>query len=82
LGGTFLGIFLRNRLPEHHLSGATRDVVRLGTGLIGRIAALVLGLLIGSANSTYETQSSQIQRAMPPLIWVKVALVISSILRV
>ena len=28
LGGTFLGMFLRNRLPEHHLSAATKDVVR------------------------------------------------------
>ena len=55
LGGTFLGIFLRNRLPGHHLSAATKDVVRLGTGLIGTIAGLVLGLLIASANSTYET---------------------------
>ncbi len=62
LGGTFLGIFLHNRLPEHHLSGATKDVVRLGTGLIGTIAALVLGLLIASANSTYETQSSQVRQ--------------------
>jgi hypothetical protein len=62
LGGTFVGIFLRNRLPEDHLSGATKDVVRLGTGLIGTIAALVLGLLIASANSTYQTQNSQIQQ--------------------
>ena len=62
LGGAFLGMFLRNRLPEHHLSAATKDVVRLGTGLIGTIAGLVLGLLIASANSTYETQSSQVQQ--------------------
>ena len=62
LGGTFLGIFLRNRLPEHHLSAATKDVVRLGTGLIGTIAGLVLGLLIASANSTFQTQSSQVQQ--------------------
>ncbi len=62
LGGAFVGIFLHNSLPEHHLSGATKDVVRLGTGLIGTIAALVLGLLIASANSTYETQSSQVQQ--------------------
>jgi hypothetical protein len=61
-GGAFLGIFLRNRLPERHLSAATKDVVRLGTGLIGTIAALVLGLLIASANNTYQTQSSQIQQ--------------------
>jgi hypothetical protein len=61
-GGTFLGMFLRNRLPGHHLAGDTKDVVRLGTGLIGTIAALVLGLLIASANSTYETQSSQVKQ--------------------
>ena len=62
LGGAFFGMFLRTRLPEHHLSGATKDVVRLGTGLIGTIAALVLGLLIASANSTYQTQSTQVQQ--------------------
>ena len=62
LGGMFFGIFLRNSLPEHHLSSATKDVVRLGTGLIGTIAALVLGLLIASANSTYQTQNGQIQQ--------------------
>jgi hypothetical protein len=62
LGGTIFGIFLRNTLPQHHLSGATKDVVRLGTGLIGTIAALVLGLLIASANTTYQTQNSQVQQ--------------------
>ena len=62
LSGTFVGIFLRNSLPKHHLSGATKDVVKLGTGLIGTIAALVLGLLIASANSTFQTQSTQVQQ--------------------
>jgi hypothetical protein len=62
LGGTFLGMFLRKKLPEHHLAGDTKDVVRLGTGLIGTIAALVLGLVIASANGTYQTQSSQVQQ--------------------
>jgi hypothetical protein len=62
LGGTFFGMFLRNRLPKHHLSAATKDVVRLGTGLIGTIAGLVLGLLIASANSTFQTQSTQVQQ--------------------
>jgi hypothetical protein len=61
-GGTFLGIFLRNRLPGHHLSGDTKDVVRLGTGLIATIAALVLGLLIASANSTHQSQSTQVRQ--------------------
>ena len=62
LGGAFLGMLLRNALPKHHLSAATKDVVKLGTGLIGTITGLVLGLLIASANSTFETQSSQVQQ--------------------
>jgi hypothetical protein len=55
-GGALLGMFL----PGHHLSTDDKDVVRLGTGLIGTIAALVLGLLIASAKSTYDTQSTQV----------------------
>ena len=54
--------FSCDRLPEHHLSGATKDVVRLGSGLIGTIAALVLGLLIASANGTFATQNTQVQQ--------------------
>src|SRR5271165_4489280 len=46
LGGIFLGTLLRRTLPEHHLDGHAKDVVRLGVGLIATIAALVLGLLI------------------------------------
>ncbi len=60
--GALLGMFLRSTLAEHHLSGDAKDVVRLGTGLIGTIAALVLGLLIGSAKSSYDTQSTQVKQ--------------------
>jgi hypothetical protein len=60
--GSFLGMFIRSRLPGQHLTGDTKDVVRLGTGLIGTLAALVLGLLISSANGTYETQSTQVKQ--------------------
>ena len=44
--GIFAGMLLRQVLPEHHLSEESRDVVRLGTGLVATIGALVLGLLI------------------------------------
>jgi hypothetical protein len=71
LGGMFLGMFLRNTLPEHHLSGGTKDVVRLGTGLIGTIAGLVLGLF---ANSTYETKSSQVQQLTANIVLLDRAL--------
>src|SRR5262252_4168528 len=54
--GTVFGMRLRAFLPEHHLSQDTKDVVKLGMGLIGTIAALVLGLLIASAKSSFDTQ--------------------------
>lgn len=61
-GGTFLGIFVRHKLPDRHLSGDTKDIVRQGTGLIATLASLVLGLLIASANGKYETESGQIKQ--------------------
>src|SRR5262249_61642056 len=57
-------------LPQHSLGEDTKDLIRLGTGLIGTMAALVLGLLIGSANSAFSTQSSRIQRITSDVILI------------
>jgi hypothetical protein len=61
LGGAFAGTLFRRALPGDHLANDAKDIIRLGAGLIGTIAALVLGLLIASAKSSYDTQSSQVQ---------------------
>ena len=68
LGGILLGALLRRALPEHHLSENSQDVVRLGVGLIATIAALVLGLLIAAAKSSYDTQSTQITQITADII--------------
>jgi hypothetical protein len=57
-GGTLLGMFLRPVLPAHHLGAESRDVVKLGTGTIATLAALVLGLLIGSAKGNFDSASN------------------------
>ncbi len=59
-GGALFGMFLRGVLPERHLSADSKDTVRLGMGLIGTMTALVLGLLVASAKSFYDTQSSEL----------------------
>jgi len=59
--GVLAGALLRHILPRHLLSDEARDVVRLGTALISTIAALVLGLLIASAKSSYEAQSGHMK---------------------
>jgi hypothetical protein len=43
-------------------------VVRLGVGLIATIAALVLGLLIAAAKSSFDTQSTQITQITADMI--------------
>lgn len=68
LGGILLGALLRRALPQHHLSKDAQDVVRLGVGLIATIAALVLGLLIAAAKSSFDTQSTQIKQITADMI--------------
>jgi Protein of unknown function (DUF4239) len=67
-GGALLGMLLRAVLPEPHLNADSRDVVRLGTGLIATLSALVVGLLIASAQSSFQTQSNQIKQITANII--------------
>jgi len=62
-GGALLGMFLHNRLPADHLSIESRDVVKLGTGLIATMTALVLGLLTASAKGSFDAQKSEVQQS-------------------
>ena len=45
-GAVLLGNGLRRLLPEHHLSGDTKDAVKLAMGLVATMSALLLGLLV------------------------------------
>ena len=67
-GGALLGMYLRNALPGHHLRNDVKDVVRLSTGLIGTMAARVLGLLIASAKSSYDARTTQIKQITANII--------------
>lgn len=60
-GGALLGMFLQGPLPDRHLSTETKDVVKLGMGLIATLSALVLGLLIASAKNAFDTQNGEIK---------------------
>jgi hypothetical protein len=56
--GALLGMYLRVSLPESHLNADTKDVVRQGVGLIGTLTALVIGLMIASAKSSYDPRAA------------------------
>jgi hypothetical protein len=59
-GGAILGMSIRAKLPQPHLNPESKDIVKLGMGLVGTLSALVLGLLIASAKGSYDAQSSEL----------------------
>lgn len=58
--GALAGMGLRAVIPQHHLDPETRDLIKLGVGLIGTMSALVLGLLVASTKSSYDTKKSEL----------------------
>ena len=67
-GAGLLGMLLRKVLPSDHLSDNSKNVVTLGMGLVGTVAALVLGLLIASANASYDAQSTALLQMSAKII--------------
>ena len=57
-----LGGWLGRRLPEEQVSAESKDAVKLGIGLIATMTAVLLGLLISSAKSTYDTAESEVMQ--------------------
>jgi hypothetical protein len=67
-GGALAGMILRGSLPDHHFSAESKDVVKLGMGLVGTMAALILGLLVASAKSSFDAQSSELTQASANIV--------------
>jgi hypothetical protein len=59
-GGALVGMLLHPILPQHHLSSESKDIVKLGVGLVGTMAALVLGLLVAAAKGAYDAQTAEL----------------------
>ena len=60
-GGGMVGLLYDKLLPEHQVSDETRALINRVTGLVATMAALVLGLLIASANTFYNSQKSDLE---------------------
>ena len=67
-GSAMLGLFLHTVLPEHHLSADSKDVVKLGIGLIATMAALVLGLLVSSAKGSFDRTNEELVQSAAKIV--------------
>lgn len=60
--GALVGMFIRDLLPRHHLNPDSKEVVKLSMGLVATLTALVLGLLVANARSSFDAKSTHVRQ--------------------
>ncbi len=60
-GAAVLGMYLRPNSPVRDLDDHSRDVMKLVMGLVATMAALVLGLLVASADAAHRQQTEELK---------------------
>jgi uncharacterized membrane protein len=60
LAGAFAGAMVRRRVPEHHLTEETKNLVSVSMAVVATISALVLGLLLSNANNSFNAVQGQV----------------------
>ncbi len=73
-GGALVGLYLQRLVPSDHLGEESKDIVKLGLGVIATLAALVLGLLVSSAKSSFDNMTSELTLAAVRVIQIDRAL--------
>lgn len=68
IGGALFGIGLRRVLPPEHMGEESRQIVNIAIGLIATLAALVLGLLVASAKSSFDARSDEVKQSAAKII--------------
>ena len=58
--GWACGRLVRRRLPPEHLDARTRDSVMLLVGMVATLSALVLGLMISSAKTSFDADKASV----------------------
>lgn len=68
LAAGVIGASLRSVLPVSHVGSDTWPVAALGIGFISTMNAIVLGLLVASAKSSYDATAQDLQEAAAKVI--------------
>ena len=62
MAGSLAGIYLNRVLPPEQIKDETRQAVNVATGIIATLAALVLGLMVASAKSSFDTRADDVRQ--------------------
>ena len=58
--GAVTGWAIRQRLPKHHLTDETKGLVSVSMAVVATVSALVLGLLISNANTSFSALAGEV----------------------
>jgi hypothetical protein len=61
-GAGLAGLLLQNILPQNQRTEATQKMVQITMNVVAILAALVLGLLIASTKTSFDTRSKEIEQ--------------------
>jgi len=61
IGGMILGAWLSRYLPKGHFTTDSKDTMKIASGMIATLVALVLGLLVASAKNSFDTLNAEAQ---------------------
>ena len=59
-GGALAGMVLQRVLPKDQLGPEAKDAIRLASGLLVTMTALVLGMLVSAANTSYQDRKNEL----------------------
>jgi hypothetical protein len=68
--GALLGLLLRFLIPDRHLQDESKDVIKLGAGMVATVSALVLGLLVASAKNTFDATEDVITQRAAKIVFL------------
>lgn len=69
-GAVLVGLWLRRVLPEGHLNDESREVIKVVTGMIATVSAMVLGLLVASAKTSYDTINDEFRQTATQVVLI------------
>lgn len=60
VAGCGIGMLLRKRIPDHHTRDDSKDIIKTVAGMMATLVALVIGLLVSSAKSSFDAANAGI----------------------
>lgn len=69
-GGALAGMAVRRVQPDHRFTSEAKDSIRLAIGLVVTMTGLVLGMLVSSGKTFYDSETNQVAELSAQVVFV------------